>query len=60
MHLSWSMWERPLYRSSLMASLGHTSSQGWARQPWQPSVTSTFFSAQPLQANLITLISGGV
>lgn len=33
---------------------------GWARQPWQPSVTSTRFSAQPLQANLMTLMSGGV
>ena len=42
------------------ASLGHTSRQGWARQPWQPSVTYTRFSAQPLQANLMMLIRGGV
>ena len=41
------------------AFFGQTSTQGCSRQPWQPSVIITLFSGQELQANLITLISGG-
>ena len=51
------MWLLPLRK--LMACFGQTSWQGCARQPWHMAVTLMIFSGQALQANLMTLISGG-
>ena len=57
MHFDWSITLLPC--TIEIAPLGQTSLQGWARQPWQPSVTLTSLSGQELQANLMMLTRGG-